>query len=249
MPKSAFETTSWSLIRAAGHHPSTGATEALGVLCQRYWQPVYAFIRRSGHDRSAAEDLTQGFFALLIEKQYLLDADPARGRFRSFLLAATRHYLSNERDRAQAQKRGGSHAPISIDVAEVEAWHELAAVELETPESLYERRWALSVLKHVMATLHEEFAAAGKAEEFDRLSGLLVRDSDATSYESLAEPLGVSAGALRMSVHRLRRRYRAILRAEIAMLVSSPDEVDEELRALRAILSGTSHGTSTEGLR
>jgi DNA-directed RNA polymerase specialized sigma24 family protein len=249
MPKSAFETTSWSLVRAAGNHPSTDAREALGTLCQKYWPPVYAFIRRSGHDRAQSEDLTQGFFALLIEKQYLLDADPARGRFRSFLLAATRHYLSNERDRAQAAKRGGAHVPISIDVAEIEAWHELAAVELETPESLYERRWALSVLKHVMATLRAEFVAAGKAEEFDRLSGLLVRDSNATSYEALAEASGVSAGALRMSVHRLRRRYRTLLRAEIAMLVSTPEDIDEELRALRASLSGPGHGTSTEGLR
>jgi RNA polymerase sigma-70 factor (ECF subfamily) len=243
MPRSAFETTSWSLVRAAGHHPSPDAREALGILCQRYWPPVYAFIRRSGHDRAESEDLTQGFFTLLIDKQYLLDADPERGKFRSFLLAATRHFLSNERDRAQALKRGGGQVRIAIDVAEIEAWHEVAAMELETPERLYERRWALSVLKHVMATLRAEFVDADRAEEFDRLSGLLAGDSGSTGYEALAKASGISAGALRMSMHRLRRRYRTLLRAEITALVSRPEDVDDELRALRTSLGGSGHRT------
>lgn len=246
---SAFETTSWSLIRTAAHHPSTEASEALSVLCQRYWPPVYAFIRRSGYNRPDSEDLTQAFFTLLIEKQYLLDADPARGKFRSFLLAATRHFMSNERDRVQALKRGGRQATISIDVAEVETWPEMSAVNHETPERVYERRWALSVLKHVMAGLRSEFEEADKAGEFDLLSGLMVKDPGTVRYETLAQEMGVSAGALRMSVHRLRRRYRDLLRAEIAQLVSDPEDVDEELRALQASLRGSEQSPSTTGLR
>jgi len=173
----------------------------------------------------------------LIEKNYLLDADRKRGRFRSFLLAAVKHFLSNEWDRANALKRGGGRVPVSIDLVEAEAWHTLAAVEQATPESLYERRWALSVLENVMSKLRAEFADAGKANEFDRLSMFLNRDSESAGYETLAEGMGVSAGSLRMSVHRLRRRYRSLLRAEIAESVSGPEEIDDELRFLLLVLS------------
>jgi DNA-directed RNA polymerase specialized sigma24 family protein len=207
----------------------------LAVLCQTYWNPVYAFIRRCGHTPDQAQDLTQGFFARLLEKQYLRDVDRQRGRFRSFLLAAVKHFLANERDRAQALKRGGGHVPVSIDLLEAESWYKPAAVENTTPESLFERRWALSVLDQVMARLRAEYSAMGKADLFERLEALLTKDADARC-EALALEMGVSAGALRMSLHRLRRKYRHILREEIAETVSTPTEIDEEIRFLMSVL-------------
>jgi DNA-directed RNA polymerase specialized sigma24 family protein len=237
MPAFGFHTTSWTLIRAASGDPTADSRQALAVLCQKYWHPVYAFIRNCGYDREQSQDLTQGFFALLIEKNYLLDADPKRGRFRFFLLAAVKHFLANEWDRANRLKRGGGQVFVSIDLAEAEGWHTLAAVEQATPESLYERRWASSLLENVMSKLRAEFADAGKANEFDRVSMFLNRDSDSVRYDTVADQMGISAGALRMSVHRMRRRYRSLLRAEIAETVSGPDEIDDELRFLLSILS------------
>jgi DNA-directed RNA polymerase specialized sigma24 family protein len=237
MPRFGFHTTSWTLIRAASGDPTADSREALAALCQKYWHPIYAFIRSRGFNREQSQDLTQAFFALLIERNYLLDADPKRGRFRSFLLAALKHFLADEWDRAHALKRGGGQAPISIDLEEAEEWHMLAAVEQATPENLYERRWALSLLENVMSKLRAEFSDAGKAGEFDRLSTFLNRDSESVRYDPLAEEMGISSGALRMSVHRMRRRYRSLLRAEIAEIVSGPEEIDEELRFLLSVLS------------
>jgi DNA-directed RNA polymerase specialized sigma24 family protein len=222
-------------VLAASGNPTADARHALAALCQTYWNPVYAFIRRRGHTPDQAQDLTQGFFALLLEKQFLRDVDQQRGRFRSFLLAAVKHFLANERDRAHASKRGGGRLPISIDVLEAESWYAPAAVETTTPERLFERRWALSVLEHVMARLRAEYSAMGKGEQFDRLEGLLAKDADARC-EALALDMGVSAGALRMSLHRLRRKYRHILRKEIAETVSTPAEIDEEIRFLMSVL-------------
>jgi DNA-directed RNA polymerase specialized sigma24 family protein len=230
-----FHTTAWSLVLAASGNPTMDACDALAVLCQTYWNPVYAFIRRCGHTPDQAQDLTQGFFARLLEKQYLRDVDRQRGRFRSFLLAAVKHFLANERDRAQALKRGGGHVPVSIDLLEAESWYKPAAVENTTPESLFERRWALSVLDQVMARLRAEYSAMGKADLFERLEALLTKDADARC-EALALEMGVSAGALRMSLHRLRRKYRHILREEIAETVSTPTEIDEEIRFLMSVL-------------
>src|SRR5262245_22758504 len=237
MPAFGFHTTSWTLIRTASGDPTADSRQALAALCQKYWYPVYAFVRGRGYDPEQSKDLTQGFFALLIEKNYLLDADPKRGRFRFFLLAAVKHFLANERDRMNALKRGGGQVPVSIDVTEADAWHMLTAVEQATPESLYERRWALSLLENVISKLRAEFADAGKANEFDRLLVFLKGDSESARYDTLAEEMGISAGALRMSVHRMRRRYRSLLRAEIAESVCRPEEVDEELRFLLSILS------------
>src|SRR5215467_12451846 len=232
MPAFGFHTTSWTLVRAASGDPTADSRQALAALCQKYWHPVYTFVRSRGYNREESQDLTQAFFALLIEKNYLLDADPQRGRFRFFLLAAVKHFLANERDRANALKRGGGQVPVSIDLPEAEAWQTLAAVEQATPESLYERRWALSLLESVMLKLRAEFADARKADEFDKLSMFLNGNSESVRYDTLAEQMGVSAGALRMSVHRLRQRYRSLLRAEIAESVCGPEEVDEELRFL-----------------
>jgi len=237
MPTSGFHTTSWTLIRTAAGNPTVDSREALSALCQKYWHPVYAFVRGRGYDPDESLDLTQTFFARLIEKNYLASADRDRGRFRSFLLTAAKHFLANEWDRANALKRGGGQRPASLEQAQEEQWQATAAVERATPESLYERRWALLVLENVMLKLRAEFVEAGKGADFDRLSVFLEKDADSVSYETLAKELGVSAGSLRMSVHRLRRRYRDLLRAEIAESVFGQEEIDEELRFLLSILS------------
>jgi RNA polymerase sigma-70 factor (ECF subfamily) len=235
---SHFRTTSWTIVLAASVDSRADPDGALAHLCQLYWHPVYAFIRRRGHDRDQAEDLTQEFFARLLEKNYLLDADRERGRFRSFLLTAVKHFLANEWDRSRTLKRGGGQSPVSLDLLEAERWLEPATTDAVTPERLFERRWALSLLEHVMATLRTEFISAGRAEHFDTLAGFLHRDADGMRYQAAAERLGVSPGALRMAVHRLRRRYRELLRAEIAATVGADDEIDDEIRFLLATLSG-----------
>jgi RNA polymerase sigma-70 factor (ECF subfamily) len=239
MPTSGFHTTSWTLVCAAADKPTADSREALAALCQKYWHPVYAFVRRRGYDREQSQDLTQGFFAVLIEKNYLLDTDRQRGKFRSFLLAAVKHFLANEWDRANALKRGGGLVAVSIDTVEAEAWQESAVVEHVTPETLFERRWALSLLENVMVRLRSEFVNEGRAEEFEKLSAFLNRDSETTGYETVAEEMGVSAGALRMSVHRIRRKYRRLLRAELAETMPSPDpdQIDDELRHIMSVLS------------
>jgi RNA polymerase sigma-70 factor (ECF subfamily) len=224
------------MVTAASGQPTSGSEEALARLCQTYWQPVYAFIRRNGYERDLAQDLTQGFFTRLLEKNYLSAVDRSRGRFRSFLLTAVKHFLANEWDRAHALKRGGHQNPLSIDVMEAERWYAPAAIEAVTPERLFERRWALSLLEHVMVTLRAEFAAAGKADQFDNLSGFLHRQPGDARYEEVAHRLGLSAGALRMAVHRLRRRYRELLRREIAETVSGPEHTDDEIRFLMSTL-------------
>ena len=233
-PMARFETTSWTLVRAAAVEPTADSRDALAALCQRYWRPVYAFVRRRGHGRDESQDLTQGFFALLIEKNYLLDTDPRRGRFRSFILTAVKHFLANQWDRSQALKRGGGRVAVSIDLVDVEASQ--AAIDPTTPETLFERQWALSLLENVMAKLRAEFADVGKADEFDRLSTFLIGDPDAVRYETLAAERGVTAGALRIAVHRLRRRFRQLLRDEVADTVDRPEDVDDELRFLLATL-------------
>jgi DNA-directed RNA polymerase specialized sigma24 family protein len=236
-PAAAFHTTCWTLVQAAAVMPTEDSRRALATLCQTYWHPVYAFIRRNGHDGEQSEDLTQGFFALLLEKNYLLDADRERGRFRSFLLTAVKHFLANEWDREHTQKRGGGQLSISIDAVEAEKWYVPAVVEEATPERLFERRWALSLLEHVVSRLRAEFVVAGKAEQFEKLSVFLTGDSEDPNYKELAEEMGLSPGALRMSVHRIRRTYRRLLREEIAQTVSTPEEIDAEIRFLLSNLS------------
>jgi RNA polymerase sigma-70 factor (ECF subfamily) len=235
--KSEFNTTSWTLVQAAAGHPSADSRRALASLCQNYWCPVYAFIRRRGYDPDQAEDLTQGFFALLLEKNYLLDANRERGRFRSFLLTSVKHFLANEWDRAQALKRGGGQPTVSIDLVEAEQWCAPAAMVEANPENLFERRWALSLLERVLERLRSEFARTGKTDLFDRISVFLNVDSGEARYNEVAGQLGLSPGALRMAVHRMRRKYRQLLRSEIAETVSTPDQTDDEIRFLMATLS------------
>jgi RNA polymerase sigma-70 factor (ECF subfamily) len=223
-------------VLAAAADPTADSRDSLATLFNTYWPAVYAFIRRSVHDRDQAQDLTQAFFAAMLEKNYLGDADPERGRFRTFLLSSVKHFVANERDKARALKRGGGNALLPIDAVDADAWYLPEAVEPRTPESLFERRWALSLLEQVMAKLRVEFAGKGKQEYFDRLSPLLSGDPPANRYDALAEELGASPGALRVGIHRMRRRYGDLLRAQIAETVSTPAEIDEELRFLLSAL-------------
>jgi RNA polymerase sigma factor (sigma-70 family) len=230
-----FRTTSWSLILAASDR--SGGGEALARLCETYWHPVYAFIRRNGHDPDKAQDLTQEFFARLIEKNYVEDADRSRGRFRSFLLTSIKHFLANEWDREQALKRGGGRAQISFDAVEAEEWYIPAVVADVTPETLFERRWAISLLERVVTRLRSEYAAARKEEQFASMEMFLEPDSNDASYGEVAMQMGISAGALRMAVLRMRRRYRELLRAEIGDTVATPEDIDEEIKFLASKLS------------
>ena len=228
-----FDTTRWSVVRAAGGPDSSAA---LALLCRAYWYPLYAFVRRRGYSAHDAQDLTQGFFAQLLARNDLATVDRARGRFRSFLLGALKHYLANEWDRAQAQKRGGGVALISIDDAEAERRYQDEPAEQITAEQLYDRRWALTLLDQVLAKLSAEMSIAGKSAQFEALKFCLTGEPGA-AYTEIAERLGTTEGALKVAIHRLRDRYRALLRAEIAETVGSEADVDDELRQLFAALS------------
>ena len=217
---------------AAGQRGSAEAEEALGRLCSLYWYPVFAFVRRQGHPSDDAQDLTQGFFTRLIEKGDLGDADRSRGRFRSFLLTACQHYLSNERDRARAQKRGGGILPMSIDVAAAESRYDRALAHAETPERLYERQWCLTLLAGVLDDVREEYDAAGRVALFDRLKGFLTGDEGAGTHADAAGDLGTTAAAVKVAVHRLRRRYREALHRRVSDTVETAEEIDDEIRHL-----------------
>jgi DNA-directed RNA polymerase specialized sigma24 family protein len=223
-------------VLAAAGSPTPGSRACLANLCNIYWRPIYAVIRRHGYRSDEAQDLTQGFFATMLEKNYLGEADRGRGRFRTFLLAAVKHFLANEWDRAHALKRGGHQYALPIDMSEVEAWYMPEAVEQHTPETVFERCWAISLLQHVMAKLKAECLAVSEHERFDKISLLLNRDPAAKSYEAVAAELGTTPGALRVKVHRMRRRYRDLLRAEIAETVSTAADIDDEIRFLLAAL-------------
>ena len=224
-----FAPTRWSLIAAARDGGTPEARQALAQLCEGYWYPLYAYIRRRGHPPEQAQDLTQEFFARLLERDWLGAADPAKGRFRAFLLACCKNFLANEHDHAGAQKRGGGQPPLSLDGAEgryrSEASHDV------TPEKLFERRWALTLLDRVLDRLRAEFARRGKEALFLRLRPYLVGDRGAPQRQAAAE-LGLSVGALKVTVHRMRQRYRELLREEIGQTFGEPYQIDEEIRQL-----------------
>jgi RNA polymerase sigma-70 factor (ECF subfamily) len=232
-----FATTHWSLVLKAGQTPGQEATEALNKLCHTYWFPLYLFIRRSGHNEETAKDLTQGFFEQFLEKNYLGQVDPQKGKFRSFLLAAAKHFVANQWDRNHARKRGGEYAFIPWDES-LESQRLLAALPDLPAERIYERQWALTLLDQVMARLREECAAAGKAGLFEALAPYLSGEKSAESYGEVAPRLHMTAGSVQVAVHRLRRRYGELLRAEIAHTVSRPEEIDEEIHHLFAALRG-----------
>ena len=231
-----FPSTSWSLVLAAAANPTPDSRASLATICKAYWPPVYAFVRRSGYDPDQAQDLTQAFFTTLLEKNYLGHADRERGRFRTFLLAAVKHFLANEWDKQQSLKRGGGQTLVPINPMEAEEGHGTEAADARTPETVFTRRWALSLLAHVMSELRAEYAALGKLDYFDKLSPLLDGDPAAKSYEDLASELATSPGALRVGLHRMRRRYGELVRGELAQTVSTPEEIDEEIRFLLTAL-------------
>jgi RNA polymerase sigma factor (sigma-70 family) len=229
---SSFATTHWSVVVAAGRHSSPQAQEALASLCRGYWYPLYVFVRRQGFAAEESKDLTQEFFARLLEKDFLAQVDREKGRFRSFLLAACRHFLSNERDKARTQKRGGGREIISIEVDHAESRYRLEPAHDLTPEKLFERRWAMTLLEQVLALLRNESVQAGKGDQFDHLKAFLTGDKGQTSYHEAAEKLGMTHGAAKVAAHRLRRRYRELLHEEIAKTMSDTDSIEDEIREL-----------------
>ncbi|HEY1789700.1 MAG TPA: ECF-type sigma factor [Verrucomicrobiae bacterium] len=237
-PRPVFVTTHWSLVVSARDGESPQSAAALEKLCRAYWYPLYAYIRHSGRSKENAEDLTQAFFTRLLEKNFLDSAQQERGRFRSFLLVALKRFLVNDWERSHAQKRGGFQTSISLDteLAERKIRLEIAA-PTDPPDRVYERRWALALLEQTMARLRLEFERAGKMAEFERLKAFLTADKKEIPYAAAAHELGMEEGALRVSVHRLRKRYRELFREEIAHTLAEGESVEEELKYLMAVLS------------
>jgi len=229
-PADDFATTHWSVVLCAGRRGGPEADEALAELCRRYWLPLYAYARRRVADANEAEDLTQEFFARLLEKNALARASPERGRFRAFLLTAMKNFLANERDRANAQKRGG-RGRLSLDLHTGESRLRLEPAHDLTPERAYERQWALTLLELVLGRLRAEFTSAGKARHFELLQAAITGDRQA-AYAAVASQLGVSEEAARQAGHRLRKRYRELLREEVAQTLADPRDVEEEIRCL-----------------
>lgn len=232
-----FAHTNWSVVVAATGNDTTHARSALEKLCQAYWPPIYAFVRRQGHSPHDAQDLTQEFFARLLEKNYLAAVDRSKGRFRSFLLAALKHFLANEWDKARAQKRGGGKIPIPIEVATAESSCGFEPADNLTAEKIFDRRWALTLLEQVLKRLRQEYTRDGKEKLFNQLKPTLTENSRTVGYAQIAERLGSTEGAIKVAVHRLRQRYRELLRAAIAETVATDAEVEDELRNLFAALS------------
>jgi len=230
-----FTTTHWSVVLAAKENSLPAAADALAQLCQAYWYPLYAFIRRRGYGPHDAQDLTQEFFYRLLDKRYLSAVDHRKGRFRTFLLAALEHFLANEWRRSQTQRRGGGQQIISIDDSAEQRYSHEPATEL-SPERIYEQRWVLAFLEQVLGRLRAEFAEAGKGATFEALKVFLTGDRPSVSYAELAAMLGTTEAVSKMTVSRMRQRYAELLRQEIANTVSSPDQVEDELWALMAAL-------------
>jgi RNA polymerase sigma-70 factor (ECF subfamily) len=232
-----FSTTRWSLVLAAGNASAEGAHEALAELCRLYWYPVYAFVRRRGHAPEDSLDLTQEFFTRLIEQDSVKTADPARGKFRSWLLGALKHFLANEWDRTTAQKRDHRRV-VSLDGEEAENRYLREPDSSTDPERLFHRRWALSLLERVMTRLRDECRNEEKAELFEKVKGLLIGpEAEEPAYQPIARELGIRPETLRVTVFRLRKRYGALLRQEIAETVDRSDAVEEEIEFLLGALS------------
>lgn len=234
-------TTHWSVVLAAADGSSPDCDRALATLCRTYWYPLYAFVRRQGHPAHEAEDLTQEFFARVLEKQYLDGVGPEKGRFRTFLLVCLRRFLANEWDRKRALKRGGGKSPLSFDFAidfeGADARYRLEPAHDLTPERLFERRWALTLLEEVLNQLAEEMRRSGKDELFAALKVYLAAASTAPPHAEVGGQLGMSEGAVKVAAHRLRQRYKQLLRDEIARTVGAEADVDEEIGRLFAALA------------
>ncbi len=231
-----FVTTHWSVVLAGGDSESPRAAMALEELCQAYWYPLYAYVRRRGHSVEDAHDLTQEFFARLIEKRWLAEADSSKGRFRTFLLTALNHFLANEWRHSRAAKRGGGRVLISLDDT-AEARYVREPASNLTPEKIYERRWALSLFDHALARLREQYAAAGKTSLYDQLKGFLSCEPGEGEYARQGAELEMNAGAVAAAVHRLRQHYRQLVRDEVAHTVENPADLEDEIRSLMAALN------------
>jgi RNA polymerase sigma factor (sigma-70 family) len=231
----AFATTHWSMVLTAqGESPE--ACEALEKLCRTYWRPLYAFVRRQGYPHEEAEDLTQGFFAVLLERKGLDTLRTEKGRLRSFLLVSLKHFLADERRRAIAIKRGKGQRLIPLEELRSGAEADFEASDPSTAERIYERRWASTLLEHVFARLKDDYQSAGKAELFDSLKQLLPDEPGAPSPADIAAKMGMTENAVRQAFHRFRQRYQSLLREEIAYTVATPDDVEDELRNLISVL-------------
>ncbi len=237
--QSQFTTTHWSLVLGAGAPNVVAAREALEQLCGVYWYPLYAFIRRLGHSPADAQDLTQGFFVYLLERQLVAKADPQFGRFRSFLLGSLKHFLAHEHERATALKRGGGRSVVSLDSFDPEERYALEPSDTATPEAIFDQRWALQQIENALKHLRTEYASAGRGGLFDLLKDYVWGDKNALTLAEIAERLDLTEEAIKKSVQRLRQRFRDSLRAEVAQTVAAPDQIDEELRHLRAALSAS----------
>ncbi len=231
-----FATTRWSMVVSAGRQSSPESNRALAALCESYWYPLYAYVRRRVSDVAEAHDLTQAFFCELLEKNYVESATPERGRFRAWLITAFKHFLSKEWEKAKAQKRGGGQLPISLDFDAADSSLKIEPVSALTPEQYYDQQWAITLLGQIMDRLQSEFEQSGKRTQFETLKGFLIGDHAGTTYADAAASLDLSEEAARKAASRMRKRYRELLREEIAQTVSGPDEVDDEIRNLFVVL-------------
>lgn len=227
-----FRTTHWTRVQKASEGDSTMAKQALAKLCETYWHPLYAYVRRKGHSPQDAQDLTQGFFARLLKNNSIAGADREKGKFRTYLLGAMNHFLADEWDKARAEKRGGGDAVLSLDDASAERRYLQEPSSELTPEKVFDRRWGMTLLDQALKQLREEFTAADKVQHFEHLKPFLTSEAVAGAYDDIAAELQTTPNAVAASVRRLRRRYRELVRAEVAQTVNSAADVDEELRAL-----------------
>jgi DNA-directed RNA polymerase specialized sigma24 family protein len=237
IPSPLFATTHWTVVLRARGRDSPEAGEALSQLCRVYWYPLYAFARGRGHGIEDAQDLTQGFFAQLIEKDYLHFADRRRGRFRCFLLTAFKCFLANEWDRARAQKRGGDYSISTLEMSQGESEFQQEPWVDASPDRVFDRRWAITLLAKVRKRLADEYRAGGKGDRYARLEAYLPGEDRQQSYAAVAAELGISEGAVKVEVHRMKRRFGDLLRAEISQTVASEAELDEEIRYLISVVA------------
>lgn len=235
--RSTFATTHWSVVLAARDAASPDADQALERLCCCYWYPLYAYARRRGYGAEDAKDLTQAFFAHLLKKDFLRNVGPEKGKFRSFLLACLKHFLTDQWEKSRTAKRGGDCPELPLDLEWAEERYQVEACTEANAENLYERRWALDLLDHVLDRLRSEAVASGRGAVFDRLQLRLFGESASETYAQLAAKLGISEASVKTQIHRLRQRYRELLRDEVAHTVTCPEEVDDEMRYLLEVVS------------
>jgi len=232
-----FQTTKWSVVIAAGRGDADASREALSSLCAAYWFPVYGFVRGQGHNEEDARDLTQSYFATLLDKNFLEGLEPDAGRFRSFLLVSIRNFLHNERDRERAAKRGGGREPLSLDTADAEQRFNREPSAADSAEERFERRWALTVVRRAVSRLEREFEESGQPERFRLLRGHLIGDGPTVPHDRIARELEMTETAVKSMVRRLRKRFGVVLRAEVSQTVERREDVDDEIRYLLRVLS------------